>query len=97
MNVLVLVVSVASQTPRVVGQGKQVLQSGWVSYGPVQTFHPLLALLEGCEVASVGNPARRLERLVSLHWDLGENDGKVIIFQMFHNFQTVNRGNIVAG
>lgn len=53
MNVLVLVISIASQTPRVVGQGEQVLQPGWVSYGPVQTFHPLLALLEGCEVASV--------------------------------------------
>lgn len=63
MNVLVLVVSTASKTPRVIGQSKKVLESGRVSYGPVQTLHPLLALLERCKVASVENPVWSLERL----------------------------------
>lgn len=67
MNVLVLIVSAASQTPSMVGQGEQVLQPGRVSYGPVQTLHPLLALLECCKVASVENQVRRLELLASLH------------------------------
>ena len=56
MNVLVLVIGAASETPRVIGQGEQVLQSGRVSDGPGQTFDPLLALLERCKVASVENP-----------------------------------------
>lgn len=53
MNMLVFVISAASQTPGVIGQGEQVLQPGRVCYGPVQTLDPLLALLERCKVASV--------------------------------------------
>lgn len=55
VNVLVLVIRVASQTPGVIGQSKQVLQPCRVCYGPVQTLDPLLALLECCKVASVKN------------------------------------------
>lgn len=62
MNMLVFIISAASQTPGMIGQGEQVLQSGRVSDGPVQTLNPLLALLERCKVASVENPTRRLER-----------------------------------
>lgn len=53
MNVLVFIIGAASQTPRVIGQGEQVLESGRMSHGQVQTLHPLLALLERCKVASV--------------------------------------------
>lgn len=56
MNVLVLIISTASQTPGMIGKGEQVLQPGRVSYGPVQTLDPLLALLECCKVASVEHP-----------------------------------------
>lgn len=52
VDVLVLVVGAAPQAPGVVGQGEQVLQAGRVGDGPVQTLHPLLALLERGKVAS---------------------------------------------
>lgn len=61
---LVLVISAASQTPSMIGQSEQVLQPGWVSYGPGQTFDPLLALLERCKVASVEKAMSRLEILL---------------------------------
>ncbi len=53
MDVLVFIISAASQTPGMISQGEQVLQPRRVSYGPVQTLDPLLALLECCKVASV--------------------------------------------
>ncbi len=63
MNVLVFIISAASQTPGMIGQGEQVLQPRRVSYGPVQTLDPLLALLERCKVASVEKQMWRLDRL----------------------------------
>lgn len=55
MNMLVFIVSAASQTPGMIGQSEKVLQPRRVSYGPVQALHPLLALLERCKVASAEN------------------------------------------
>lgn len=63
MDVLVLIIGAASQTPRMVGQGEQVLQSRRVSYGSVQTLHPLLALLERCKVASVLKPRVKIRKI----------------------------------
>lgn len=63
MNVLVFIISAASQTPSMIGQGEQVFKSGRVSYGPVQAFDPLLALLERCKVASVEDKMWKWERL----------------------------------
>lgn len=59
VNMLVFIVCAGSETPRVIGQGEQVLQPGRVSDGPVQALHPLLALLKGCKVASGENPGFR--------------------------------------
>lgn len=56
MNVLVLIVSAAPQTPGMIGQSEQVLQPGGVSYGPVQTLDPFLTLLERCKMASLEHP-----------------------------------------
>lgn len=63
MDVLVLIIGAASQTPGVVGQGEQILQSRWVSDGSVQTLHPLLALLERCKVASVVKPSAKIREI----------------------------------
>lgn len=53
MNMLIFIISTPSQTPGVIGQGKQVFQPGRWSYGPVQSLDPLLTLLERCKTASV--------------------------------------------
>lgn len=61
MNMLILIISASSQTPGVIGQGKQVLQPGGWSYGPVQSLDPLLTLLKRCKTASV---KRKYETIV---------------------------------
>lgn len=58
MNMLVLVISTASKTPSVIGQGKQVLYAGRVGRGPVQALDPLLAQLECCKAAPVGTDVK---------------------------------------
>lgn len=83
MDMLVFIVSAASQTPGMIGQGEQVLQPRRVSYGPVQTLDPLLALLERCKVASVEikrlvRPNNKISRYNFKHWGLREKQDKLI-------------------
>lgn len=98
MNVLVFIISAASQTPGMIGQGEQVLQPGWVSYGPVQALDPLLALLERCKVASVENTTWRAERLVRsnhkiCHYNTRdlEKNRKNSFLQMFSDFPAIKQ------
>lgn len=46
VQVLVFIVCVASQTPGVIRQREQILQTGGMCYSPVQSLQPLLTLLK---------------------------------------------------
>lgn len=65
VQVLVLVVGAAPQAPGVVGQGEQVLQPRRSAYGTVEAPQPLLALLEGGEVAPEGRAGNRRKKMMN--------------------------------